>query len=468
MFRRELGKGYHKHLKGKSMVNLQLLNECIEEYADLKALRGITEQQRGQKFNALIAKALSAHYVHAVANQRNIGEIDVAFRINDKRFILEAKWESSKINIDPISKLGLRVNQRIPNNLGIIISMSGYTSEALAQMQGAGRPNVLLIEKDIFEVLLHANIDAEALFDACVDVAAFEGKMHILLSDVFKYLPKRNINITIKPENDENFDNKEISALQPTSKYAEYKILKAGLPFGQNGISIANGIVFVTLTDGVYQLDKGHFTKAYDIDNPQNRCIFDSEKQVLYFVKNGSVMSIDNEGKPSSVSRRYPGHVRLFSDNKLINLFSNGGESFSDSIQPVRLIKDITAKQIEFVSDYPIGSCTDACFLDNDGCAIIGSSGLRAYKGTNQIWSLDVLNGASVSHFNEKIYFLENGVFLKSIALNGKNVTDICKFNLSGSVGDFTIINESEFVFHLCYQESGKTKTAIVYVKTSQ
>ncbi len=176
------------------MINLQLLNECVEEYAELKSLIGITEQQRGQRFNELIAKTLNAHHVYAVANQRNIGEIDVAFRIKDKRFILEAKWEKSKINIDPISKLGLRINQRIPNNLGIIISMSGYTSEALTQMQGAGRPNVLLIEKDIFEVLLHANIDAEALFDACVDVAAFEGQMHILLSDVFKYLPKRRLN----------------------------------------------------------------------------------------------------------------------------------------------------------------------------------------------------------------------------------------------------------------------------------
>ncbi len=274
------------------------------------------------------------------------------------------------------------------------------------------------------------------------------------------------LNITIDKKIEDDFNKEEISLLRPTSKYLDCKILKTGLPFGQNGVSITEGTIFVTLTDGVYQLDNEQFTKAYDIDNPQNRTIFDNKNHILYFVHNGSVMSLDDNRKPSSVSKRYPGHVRLFRDNNSINLLSNG-DPFGDHTQPVRLIKDIATQQIEFIYDYPIGSCVDASTFGEDGCAIIGSSGLKTYKGTKLIWSIDVLNGASVSCFKEKIYFLENGVFLKSISLNGENLTEICKFNLSGSVGDFTIINESEFIFHLCYPENNKTKTAIVYVKTS-
>ncbi len=61
----------------------------------------------------------------------------------------------------------------------------------------------------------------------------------------------------------------------------------------------------------------------------------------------------------------------------------------------------------------------------------------------------------------------ENGVALKSVSLDGKIVTPIFKFKLSGSVGDFAMINETEFILHLCYSEEKQSKTALVYVSTA-
>jgi hypothetical protein len=229
------------------MINEQLLDECIEEYNVLKRLEGVTEQQRGQKFNALIAKILNAHQIYAISDQRNMGEIDVCFRIKDKRFLLEAKWEKDSINIDPIAKLGLRINQRIPNNLGVILSMNGYTKDTLQQMNQAGRPQVLLLEQDIFDVLLHANIDAEILFDACVDVVAFEGKMYVTLSDVFKYLPVKNVHIEVSSEIESETDKEVAPLLVPKGNVSEFRVVKTNLPFGQNGISVSDKTVFVTL-----------------------------------------------------------------------------------------------------------------------------------------------------------------------------------------------------------------------------
>jgi hypothetical protein len=449
------------------MIDEQLMDECIKEYYVLKSLEGLTEQQRGQKFNSLIAKILNAHQISAISDQRNKGEIDVCFRISDKRFILEAKWEKSRISMDPIAKLGLRINQRIPNNLGVILSMSGYTIDALKQMDQVGRPNILLLGKDIFEALLNANIDAEDLFDSCVDVAAFEGRMYIKLADVFKYLPAKKIDFSISPEIKPEVDKEIFSLLTPKGKnIREFKVIKADLPFGQNGISIEDKTIYITLIDGLYKFDQENFTKSNSIENPQNRCVFDSKKKMMFFIKNYSAMAINAKEDYVSISKRYPGHVRIFKNNNQIHLISNG-DDFCNPKKPVRVIADITGKQEELVFDYPICCCVDACFTPEGDCAIIGSSGLIYYKNLNRVWSIDVLNGASVSYFNKKIYYLENGVNLKSVDQDGKNITDICEFQLGGSVGDFAIFDEGEYYFHLCYHDENKTKTTIVYVKTS-
>lgn len=175
-------------------------------------------------------------------------------------------------------------------------------------------------------------------------------------------------------------------------------------------------------------------------------------------------MAMDSKGIPISIGKRYPGHVRIFKSNGVIHLISNGND-FSSPKQSARVVEDIAGIQRETVLDYPISCCVDACFTEDGSCAVIGSSGLIYYKDMRRIWSVDVLNGASVSYFNGQIYFLENGVSLKSIGLDGKTVNNICKFDLSGSVGDFAVVEEKEYVFHLCYDDGNTTKTAIVYVK---
>ncbi len=58
------------------------------------------------------------------ANVRSIGEIDVAFAIDDTWFILEAKWEQAPVSFDPIAKLSRRITQRLTGTRGVFLSMS--------------------------------------------------------------------------------------------------------------------------------------------------------------------------------------------------------------------------------------------------------------------------------------------------------------------------------------------------------
>lgn len=446
------------------MIDLLKLDSCISKYKELQRLKDITPQYRGQKFNYLIADVLASHHVDAIPNHRSKGEIDVCFRINDKRFILEAKWEKDPINMDPIAKLGLRLNQRVPSNFGVVLSISGFTQDVLEQMTQAGRPNIFVIGEEVFKALLFGTLDAEVLFDACIDVASFEGKFFITFSDILKYLPRRfrgHLNPSeFPPENEPSI----LEVVKPFGKIEKYEVLKANLPFGQCGISVCDSIPYVTLNDGIYKLINRDLVKVIDIENPQNRALHIDAPGIVYLVINGCVLAIDKNNTPTIVTRRYPGHVRLFGSGEKINLFSNGYDMQHPS-RPARLLLDITGDSFELKSSYPISCGVDACIIDNNRYVVVGSSGVRMYEDGIEKWGTEVLNGAAVEYYNGRILYLENGVCLKSIDLNGNNIQEHVRFSLSGSVGDFAVLDEHEYLFHLCYPSLGETKGCLTHVK---
>jgi hypothetical protein len=446
------------------MIDLDLLDGCIGLYEDLKNLQGITAQVRGQRLNDLIAQILAAHHIDARASQQTpTGEIDVSFRVNDKRVILEAKWESRAIDINPIAKLGLRINQRFQNTIGVILSMSGYTQPVIDQMAQAGRPDVLLFGRDIFEAMLYGVVEADELFEACLDVAAFEGRYCITLADVLKYTPRLHPEVSVDESIRTATEAGLQSVLRPKGSIAEFEVLKADLPFGQNGISIAGSTAYITLTDGIYAMDNQRFVRFFAIDNPQNRCIHSDQAGRTVFIRSGSAVSVDRAGNLSIVSKQYPGHVRLFGWGDEVNLISNG-DDFVEPAKPVRLVRDLIGAASEVVCDYPVGCCVDACVIDEHTYAVIGSSGLFCYKHGRLLWRRDVLNGAAVTSQGGSLFFLENGVRLKSVDLDGGNETTLVAFALAGSVGDFAIREDREFYFHLCYQDGCLTKSCVTRV----
>jgi hypothetical protein len=65
------------------------------------------------------------------------GEIDVSFTLDGRRYILEAKWEQTKTNVDPLAKLSLRLDQRMAGTIGVFISMAGYTPDAASPNHAA-------------------------------------------------------------------------------------------------------------------------------------------------------------------------------------------------------------------------------------------------------------------------------------------------------------------------------------------
>jgi hypothetical protein len=118
-------------LVSKAPPKWQKFASLREEYRRLQDLEGYTPQSRGRRLNGFLVDLLDCWEINAVESARSYGEIDVAFRIEDVPYLMEKKWEQEPLNFDPITKLNTRVKQRLVGTLGVLLSMSGYTRDAL-------------------------------------------------------------------------------------------------------------------------------------------------------------------------------------------------------------------------------------------------------------------------------------------------------------------------------------------------
>jgi hypothetical protein len=170
-----------------SLWNSHRCRELIAEYGRLQALDGFTPQSRGQRLNGFIADLFRCWGIDAVANTRSNGEIDTAFQIGDRHFVLEAKWEKERTATGPLSKLQKRLRQRLGGTIGVFLSMAGFTREALSDLTVGEQLMVLCLTQRHLEAMLSGLIPPEELIGACVTKASREGVSYVELEDLFDY-----------------------------------------------------------------------------------------------------------------------------------------------------------------------------------------------------------------------------------------------------------------------------------------
>jgi hypothetical protein len=159
----------------------------VRDYASLRDLtNGITPQQRGSELNHLLARVLCLYSLSARASQNSeLGEIDVSFAMDGNRFILEAKWQKDRIDLAPISFLATRARQRLSGTLGIFVSMSGFTADALNQVGRTGEQNsILLFDANHVEAMVSGLASPQELISAALDEAGSTGRFYVTIPDL--------------------------------------------------------------------------------------------------------------------------------------------------------------------------------------------------------------------------------------------------------------------------------------------
>jgi hypothetical protein len=279
------------------------LVERTREWSRLRQLSdGLTPQQRGQRFNSFLAEVLQCWGIAARPNQRTIGEIDVAFRIADQRFILEAKWEASPTGTGALAKLKTRVQQRLAGVLGVFVSMSGYSDEALDELNIGQRSEVLLLDKQHVEAMLSGLVSPMELFDAALDHAFYTGRPYAPLEELFVPPPVPELSFETP---------QELASGVADATGVAVEVVLADIPVGHLGFTeLRDGILLLSTRAGVLEVNLEERTATQRV--PLTGCVRRplSIDERLLFVRGAGVGMVEN-GTVSSVAGPFRGSTTL-------------------------------------------------------------------------------------------------------------------------------------------------------------
>lgn len=113
---------------------------------------GMTAQTRGRKFEKWLTKLLSQDHLEPRTSFRPKGEeVDGSFLHGGRYCLLEAKWWENTVPASAIYQFKGKVDGKLVGTLGVFVSMSGYSSDAVDALRVGKHLNVVLFNKSDME-----------------------------------------------------------------------------------------------------------------------------------------------------------------------------------------------------------------------------------------------------------------------------------------------------------------------------
>ena len=110
------------------------------------------KRRRGYKFEEFLGQMLNAEELEPRLRVRPSGEeIDGSFHFGDRTYLLEAKWYGSPMPASLIYAFKGKVDGKLSGTIGIFVSMSGYSEEAVDALTAGKGLNVLLFDRSDIE-----------------------------------------------------------------------------------------------------------------------------------------------------------------------------------------------------------------------------------------------------------------------------------------------------------------------------
>lgn len=127
-----------------------------------KEFQGMTNHQgRGIRFEGWLKDLFQAAGLQAVGSFERKdpdAQIDGAMHLDSNTYLLEAKWEQDPINADPFTKLKARVDMSTATTYGLLISVSGFNSNAVSQAERLPPIKCFYVDRSHLEALLNRKL----------------------------------------------------------------------------------------------------------------------------------------------------------------------------------------------------------------------------------------------------------------------------------------------------------------------
>lgn len=447
------------------MENLAKLQTLIEEYGSLSKLRDLTPQERGRRLNGFIAKLLQCWGISGMANIRENGEIDVAFGMNGRKFILECKWEENPIGTGPIAKLQKRLRQRLGGTTGLFLSMSGFSQEALNELKDGEQLQVLLLQREHLEAMLSGFVPPYELINILVDKASFSGVGFVPLDSLFKAKPIETIEI------DYGYPDSITCGELVTESIPGFRadVIASNLSVGQAGVAeFSKNKVLLTLSQGIYVLD--HERKTCDPFFKMADCsrnVLVTKDGAVYVVRQAGVGCMRN-GKFRIVGGAFPGNVCLFfGKEEEVWVFANGSADGIVDLQPaLAQLGESLGDEKRYEIDLPSCCGTNAALVEADRFLIIGSNGITVVdlEGSKKFINVNLSDPKGLQHLaGKKFIIASDTVELSELNVLDSSVRRIAKFKLRGAISELALsIDGGGYLFTRYAKSKGENKGILI------
>ncbi|MEZ4293365.1 MAG: restriction endonuclease [Polyangiaceae bacterium] len=153
------------------------------EYETLAALDAGTSDDkrlRGHRFEKFLNRLLAHEKLQPRTRYRPSGEeIDGSFYLDGRFFLLEAKWHEKPLPASTIYAFRGKIDGKLLGTLGIFISMSGYSTEAVDALTLGKALNLLLFDRDDVQESIRGPASFTEVLHAKLRAAAEEGVIYL-------------------------------------------------------------------------------------------------------------------------------------------------------------------------------------------------------------------------------------------------------------------------------------------------
>lgn len=173
------------------MTRLQLKQELTRLSDDSKFPDAVDKRSRGRSFEKLIHSLLESEGLSPNSNFRPEGEeIDGSFVMGQTVFLFEAKWHRAEMPASSIYQFKGKVDGKLIGTIGIYISMSGFSSEAVDALTYGKSINIILFDKADFTTCIEETDGFKKVLQKKIRVATEKGTA---------FFPVNSLSVTSEP-----------------------------------------------------------------------------------------------------------------------------------------------------------------------------------------------------------------------------------------------------------------------------
>lgn len=136
-------------------------------------------RKRGYAFEEILNNCLTIEGMDPRSSYKADGEqIDGSFFLDGSVFLLEAKWHSNELPASAIYQFKGKVDGKLSGTIGVFISMSGYSKDAVDALTLGKSLNVILFGKEDIDAALTGSSTFKNVLKSKLRIAAEQGVVY--------------------------------------------------------------------------------------------------------------------------------------------------------------------------------------------------------------------------------------------------------------------------------------------------